>query len=62
MLFDLEITEATNGGMMYLSHDANGAKVTKGNAKPKFFEAKLNNGILKIPVDGKLMEVDDAIN
>lgn len=62
MLFDLEITAATNGGMMYLSHDASGAKVTKGNAKPKFFEAKLNNGVLKIPVDGKLLEVDDAAN
>jgi CRISPR-associated protein Cas5d len=62
MLFDLEITEATNGGMMYLSHDANGAKVTKGSAKPKFFEAKLENGVLNIPVDGKLLEVDDAAN
>jgi CRISPR-associated protein Cas5d len=62
MLFDLEITEATNGRMMYLSHDANGAKVTKGNAQPKFFEARLEQGVLTIPRDGKPLEVDDAAN
>jgi CRISPR-associated protein Cas5d len=49
MLFDLEITEATDGGMMYLSHDANGGKVTKGNAKPKFFSAELKAGVLTVP-------------
>jgi CRISPR-associated protein Cas5d len=62
MLFDLEITEATNGGMMYLSHDANGARVTKGNARPKFFEAKLEQGVIKIPTDGKSLEVDNVTN
>lgn len=49
MLFDMEITEATDGSMLYLSHDANGARVTKGNAQPKFFPAQLQQGILKVP-------------
>jgi CRISPR-associated protein Cas5d len=59
MLFDLEITEATDGSMMYLSHDANGARVTKGNAKPKFFPAKLEKGVLAVPLPS---EVDNAAN
>lgn len=62
MLFDLEITEAIDGSMTYLSHDANGAKVTKGNAKPKFFEARLDNGVLKVPSNGSLLEVHRAAN
>ncbi|MBD2462271.1 type I-C CRISPR-associated protein Cas5 [Oscillatoria sp. FACHB-1407] len=49
MLFDMEITEATDGSMLYLSHSVNGARVTKGNAQPKFFPAQLQQGILKVP-------------
>jgi CRISPR-associated protein Cas5d len=49
MLFDMEMTEASDGSMLYLSHDANGVKVAKGNAQPKFFPAQLEQGILKVP-------------
>ena len=50
MLFDMEITEAANGSMVYLKHDANGARVVKGNAQPRFFfHAQLQQGILTVP-------------
>ncbi len=49
MLFDVEITEAASGAMVYLKHDANGSRATKGNAQPKFFHAQLQQGILTIP-------------
>lgn len=51
MLFDVEITEATNGAMVYLKHDANGSRTTKGNAQPKFFHAQLQQGILTVPTN-----------
>lgn len=51
MLFDMEITEATDGSMMYLKHDANGAAITKGNAQPKFFHAQLQQGVMTIPTN-----------
>lgn len=51
MLFDMEITEATNGSMMYFKHDANGAAITKGNAQPKFFHAQLQQGVMTIPTN-----------
>jgi CRISPR-associated protein Cas5d len=49
MLFDLEFTSHQNGAIEYFAHDENGARVIKGNAKPKFFQAKLEQGIMKIP-------------
>lgn len=49
MLLDMEFTEATDGVLTYLSHDANGAKVTKGKAEPKFFRARLDHGVLRVP-------------
>ncbi|NJL88483.1 MAG: type I-C CRISPR-associated protein Cas5 [Coleofasciculaceae cyanobacterium SM2_1_6] len=49
MLLDMEFTETTDGTLTYLSHDTTGAKVVKGKAQPKFFRARLNQGILRIP-------------
>jgi CRISPR-associated protein Cas5d len=49
MLFDLEFQTATNGALEYFMHDENGARVVSGQAKPKFFQAKLERGILRIP-------------
>jgi CRISPR-associated protein Cas5d len=50
MLFDLEFT-ATNDShtLTYFTHDESGAKVTKGIARPKFFQARLDNGVLRVP-------------
>lgn len=49
MLFDLEFTDAPNGKLVYLTHDADGAKATAGRAKPRFFSAKLEAGVLHVP-------------
>jgi CRISPR-associated protein Cas5d len=49
MLMDLEFAIDSQGGITYLSHDASGAKVVKGNATPKFFRARLENGVLRVP-------------
>jgi CRISPR-associated protein Cas5d len=50
MLFDMEFTPASEGGtLVYLTHDASGAKVTHGKAQPTFFRARLDNGILRVP-------------
>jgi CRISPR-associated protein Cas5d len=49
MLFDVEITEDSQGKLVYLSHDANGKRVTKGRSHPKFFPARLEKGVLNIP-------------
>lgn len=49
MLFDMEYTPASTSTIAYLTHDGNGAKVTQGAAKPKFFAARLNRGILRVP-------------
>lgn len=50
MLFDMEFTEATtNSTLAYLTHDLHGARVTRGTAKPKFFPARLERGVLTVP-------------
>lgn len=50
MLLDMEYTPtACNASIEYLTHDRNGAKVTHGVAKPKFFRAYLSRGVLTIP-------------
>lgn len=50
MLFDMEFTATKNlPTLTYFTHDESGAKVTKGKAQPKFFRARLENGILRVP-------------
>lgn len=49
ILFDLEFTPDSNGKLQYLTHDAAGAKFTKGQATPKFFHARLEQGVLHVP-------------
>lgn len=50
MLFDLEFTATDNSSTLtYFTHDESGAKVTKGKAQPKFFQARLENGVLRVP-------------
>lgn len=50
MLLDMDFTESIDGMLTYLSHDANGAKVAKGKAQPKFFRARLDRGVLRVPL------------
>ena len=50
MLLDVEFSATEQGStIQYFSHDEAGAKITKGKAEPKFFRARLDNGILRIP-------------
>ncbi len=49
MLFDLEFTETKNGPIRYRKHGATGAVWTQGKATPRFFSARLERGVLRVP-------------
>jgi CRISPR-associated protein Cas5d len=50
MLLDMDFIADSEGSTMeYFTHDDAGAKVTKGRAQPKFFRARLENGVLRVP-------------
>jgi CRISPR-associated protein Cas5d len=49
MLFDLEFTPRKKGAIQFRQHNEKGSLVVDGTATPKFFRAKLEHGILKIP-------------
>ncbi len=50
MLWDLDFTIDPEAKQLeFLTHDENGGRVTKGTAKPRFFRARLDNGVLRIP-------------
>jgi len=49
MLFDVEFVPDADGKISYVGHGSNGREVVKGNARPKFFSARLEEGILRIP-------------
>ncbi|AFY93138.1 type I-C CRISPR-associated protein Cas5c [Chamaesiphon minutus] len=50
MLWDMDfVSDPEAKQLEFMSHDAEGGKVTKGTAKPKFFRASLKAGILRVP-------------
>jgi len=49
MLFDQIITEDPKGKVLYKHHDSKGHDIKRGNAVPKFFSARLEHGVLKVP-------------
>ena len=50
MLWDLDfIVDPEAKQLEFLTHDENGGKVTTGTAKPRFFRARLDEGVLRIP-------------
>ena len=49
MLFDVEFVRDADGKVSYVGHDSNGREIVKGNARPKFFSARLEEGVLRIP-------------
>jgi CRISPR-associated protein Cas5d len=50
MLWDMDFTIDPEAKQIeFITHDENGGKVTKGTAQPKFFRARLDQGILSIP-------------
>ena len=51
MLFDQIITEDPKGKILYKHHDSKGHDIKRGNAVPKFFSARLEHGVLKVPAE-----------
>ncbi len=49
MLLDMEFRVASDAAIEYLTHDSSGVKVVRGKAQPKFFRARLEQGILRVP-------------
>jgi CRISPR-associated protein Cas5d len=49
MLFDLDYETAPDGGIQYVGHGGKGREVVKGNAHPRFFSARLERGVLRVP-------------
>jgi CRISPR-associated protein Cas5d len=49
MLFDLEYVPQKKGGVTFRQHDKEGVRWVDGVAKPKFFRASLQNGVLHVP-------------
>jgi CRISPR-associated protein Cas5d len=50
MLWDMDfVSDPEAKQIEFLTHDAVGGRVTKGTAKPKFFRAKIEKGVMKVP-------------
>ncbi len=49
MLFDVDFVPDAKGAVSYAGHGADGRKVVRGNAQPRFFQARLDNGVLRVP-------------
>lgn len=49
MLLDMDFIPNDGNAIQFLTHDSNGATVTKGKAQPRFFPARLTNGVLRVP-------------
>lgn len=49
MLFDVDFVADAKGAVTYAGHSSDGRQVVRGNAHPKFFLARLDNGVLRVP-------------
>lgn len=49
MLFDVEFELSEDGTIRYASHGGGGREVVRGDAKPRFFRARLERGVLRVP-------------
>ena len=49
MLLDLDFTLTNKGRVTYRQHDENGARWVEGKATPRFFDAALHKGVLRVP-------------
>lgn len=49
ILFDILYTEENDGPVLFAQHDGAGVNWVEGRAQPRFFPARLENGILRIP-------------
>jgi len=49
ILFDISYAKEKDGPVLFAQHDATGTNWVEGRARPRFFSARLENGILRIP-------------
>ena len=49
MLLDVDFVSDAKGAVTYAGHSAEGKKIVRGNAQPKFFQARLDSGVLRVP-------------
>ncbi len=49
MLFDVDFVASSNGKVSYASHGEQGREIVKGDAQPRFFQARLDRGTLRVP-------------
>ena len=49
MLLDVDFVPDRKGAVSYAGHGAEGRKVVRGNAQPRFFQARLESGVLHVP-------------
>lgn len=49
MLFDVDFVPDSKGKLSHAEHGADGRRVVKANAHPKFFQARLERGVLRVP-------------
>jgi len=49
MLFDMQFQEASKGRLKYRAHDEAEPRWATGNATPRFFSARLEQGVLHVP-------------
>ncbi|GEM46311.1 type I-C CRISPR-associated protein Cas5c [Deinococcus cellulosilyticus] len=49
MLFDVQYSQSSKGKIKFMQHDAQGSRVASGVATPRFFQARLEKGILHVP-------------
>lgn len=49
MLFDVEFAPGGNGTVEYFRHGPDGRERVKGDAQPKYFPARLEDGVLRVP-------------
>ncbi len=49
MLFDVDFAPDAKGKISHFGHGADGREVVRANAEPKFFQARLEKGVLRVP-------------
>lgn len=63
MLLDIaRVSDASRAEMDFRQHDADGTQRVSGYARPLFFEAELEDGVLEVPPEGyqRLRELEDG--
>ncbi len=49
MLLDVDFVSDAKGALTYAGHSSGGREIVRGNAQPRFFQARLDSGVLRVP-------------